>query len=492
MNDFTMAAICSASVVALVAVSELVRRQFNAPGRLTRLAVHTACGVLSALAPWLFHSRWWPTAVAAGAMLLLGFARLRGLLPSLHAARPRSYGTVWFPLSAILLYQVAWDTPVLVAIPLLVMAFADTAGVLVGEGMRSPRPLPAGLPGKTWDGSVAVFAVTGLAVSLGWEAIRLGPTAEALLVGLACAPIAAVVESLSRRGLDNLTLPLAVAFTLVIPLGDPANQPMALLAAEGLAAVVVIASVRWGALRPDGGAGAFLLAAWLLGGGGWPWTLPVLLFFVSSSLLSSAWPGRREGARRLAAKGSRRDFWQVAANGGIALLAYVVWLAGWADLLGWAAFGGAVAAVTADTWSTEVGTALRAQARLITTGRRVPAGTSGGVSLPGTMAALLGAVAIGATVALLYPEGMGNPHLVGAVAAIGGIAGSVMDSLLGATLQVHYRLSPDGTVTERKPGPEVDYERDRGLKWLNNDSVNAVAAVSGALVAAMLAALLIG
>lgn len=491
MSDFTVAVISSAGVMALVTVSELVGRFFGAPVRLTRLSVHTASGGLAALAPWIFHSRWWPTAIAAGAMLLLGIARMRGQLPSLHAARPRSYGTVWFPLSAMLLYQAAWGVPALITIPLLVMAFADTAGVLVGEGMRAPRPLPEGLPGKTWDGTVAVFAVTGLAVSLAWEAIGLGSTGEALLVGLACAPIAAVVESLSHRGLDNLTLPLAVAFTLVIPLGDPANQPVALLAAEGLAAAVVIASVRWGALRPDGAAGAFLLAAWLLGGGGWSWTLPVLVFFVSSSLLSFAGDNRREEARRLTAKGSRRDLWQVAANGGIPLLVFSLWLTGWTDTLGWPAFAGALAAAASDTWATEVGTALRSQARLITTGRRVPAGTSGGISLPGTMAALLGALAIGATVALLHPEGLPNPLLMAVFAVIGGLAGSSVDSVLGATLQVHFRLKSDGTVTERKPAPGVEYERERGLMWLNNDSVNAVAALTGAFVAAMLAALLI-
>jgi uncharacterized protein (TIGR00297 family) len=182
--------------------------------------------------------------------------------------------------------------------------------------------------------------------------------------------------------------------------------------------------------------------------------------------------------------------WQVAANGGIPLLVFVLWRAGWIGLPGWAAFGGAIAAATSDTWSTEIGTALRSQARLITTGRRVPAGTSGGISLPGTIAALLGTLAIGATVALLYPQGMENRLLMAVAAAAGGVAGSAMDSLLGATLQVHYRLKPDGIVTERKPAPGVDYERDRGLKWLNNDSVNAVACLTGGLVAAILAAIL--
>lgn len=487
MNDSLIAAASVAALVLLVGVAEAAHRLLGVPGRMTRLSVHIAAGTLAALAPLLFRSALWPSAAAGVAVAVNFLAYRRGMFRSLHVARPRSAGTVWFPASALLLYLMAWDRPALITIPLLVMAFADAAGVVVGEGLKAPRRLPGRLAEKTWDGSVAVFAVTGLAVSLGWEAFRLGPTGSALLVGLACAPIAAVVEATSRKGLDNLTLPLAVAFTLLIPLSAPAEAPWGLLSAEALAAVTVVAAVRWRSLSPGGAAGAFLLAAWLLGGGGWAWTLPVLVFFILSSALSRMWTARRAEAMRRAEKGSRRDLAQVMANGGVPLAIFAGWMVtGGTDLL-WPAFIGAVAAAAADTWGTEIGTAFRAEARLVTTWRVVPAGTSGGISLPGTAASAAGAMVIGLA-ALVVPVADAPGGWVAAVCGtVGGLAGALVDSLLGATLQAHW-CDAGGRITERRPrGAGAVRAPVRGVAWIDNDVVNALAAAVGAGVAALLA-----
>ncbi len=62
-----------------------------------------------------------------------------------------------------------------------------------------------------------------------------------------------------------------------------------------------------------------------------------------------------------------------------------------------------MAAVTADTWATELGVLAAQPPRLITTGRRVAPGASGGVTPAGTLAALAGAGFIGVVGALLRP-----------------------------------------------------------------------------------------
>ncbi len=485
-----MAAACWLGLVLFVGAVEFLRQVVRVSERLTRLSVHLSAGALAALVPWLFDRAFWPSVVAGSAMLLVSIARWRGLLPSIHAARPHSYGTILFPASAFFLYILAWGTPILITAPLLVMTFADAAGVLVGEGLQSPRGLPEGLNGKTWDGSVAVFGLTGLAVSLCWEAFGFGPTYEALLVGLACAPVAAAVEALSRGGLDNLTLPLAVAFTLMIPLGGPPGPPVSLLAAEALAMVVALAAVRWRALRPDGAFAAFVLATWLLGGGGWAWTLPVVAFFLFSSALSRLSIGRRAAALRRVEKDSRRDLGQVLANGGVPFALFAVWMAGASTDLLWPAFLGAVATATADTWATEIGTSFRAQARLITTGRLVPAGTSGGVTLAGTMGAVAGAAVIGVTAALVPASVTGPAPVIAAVAVAGGVAGAMVDSLLGATAQAHWP-GEEGRMTEIRPASGHDRGPPaRGFGWVDNDMVNGMAAVAGAALAGVLALLL--
>ena len=152
----------------------------------------------------------------------------------------------------------------------------------------------------------------------------------------------------------------------------------------------------------------------------------LLAFFISGSLLS-------QGGER------RRNARQVIANGGIAALAA---LAG-----SWTAFAGAIAAATADTWATEIGRHARALPRLITTGRPVPAGTDGGITVLGTAGGCAGAAAIAALSSLL-----GQP---GIAIAVAGVLGMFVDSLLGASVQ--------GTV-----------------RWLDNDAVNLAATASGA------------
>lgn len=481
-----MALLCALTVGAMVLTAEVLGRLLAIPGRVTRLAVHIGCGTLVALTPLLFRERWWPAGIALTALLALFLSRREGWLPSLHAARPTSYGTVWFSFSALVLYLIAWEKPHLITLPLLVMAFADGAGMLVGEMRRNTILLPEYFRGKSWDGSIAVFAITGLCIGLGWEAFGFGSTGEALLVGLACAPVAAAVEAISFRGLDNLTLPFAMAFTLLL-IEYSIGQPQELLLAEAAAVALTAGAVRWRALRADGAAGAFLIATWLLGGGGWSWTLPVIVFFILSSLLSLLSENLRRGKVSAAVKGAKRDLVQVLANGGIPVGLFMAHILGLPLYLAWPAFLGAVATATADTWATEIGTALKTEARLITTGQIVPAGTSGGITLMGSISSILGAVAIGITALVVAPTGVISVLPAALAGALGGLSGSLADSILGATLQVRFRCPACGKITEGRFHCEgVQLEKISGLRVLDNDAVNACTGILGAAVALLL------
>jgi uncharacterized membrane protein len=68
---------------------------------------------------------------------------------------------------------------------------------------------------------------------------------------------------------------------------------------------------------------------------------------------------------------------------------------------------------------------------------------------------------------------------------IGGLAGSLADSLLGATVQAIYR-APSGE-TERPTAPDgAPNPTLRGWRWMNNDAVNLLSSVIGGLVALIL------
>lgn len=212
---------------------------------------------------------------------------------------------------------------------------------------------------------------------------------------------------------------------------------------------------------------------------GWDWGALLIAFFATSTLLSRA--GRdRKSARTgaIVAKGGDRDAIQVLANGGIFAVCALLFAATSAPP--WAALGlGALAASTADTWATEVGTLAAHAPRSILTWRPVPAGTSGGITVPGTAAALAGAAALA-----LLAAALGWPARVATAAAIGGVAGALADSLLGATVQSHRRCPVCNAATERDVHPcGTRTVPAGGWPWLDNDAVNALCGVVGAAVA---------
>lgn len=289
-----------------------------------------------------------------------------------------------------------------------------------------------------------------------------------------------------------------------------------------LAAIVAVGGWRARALTAGGAAGAVLVGGAVFGVGGLLWGALLVVFFVSSSALSRLRGAEKARAEREFAKGGRRDLGQVLANGGVpALLALAQLVRPELDLT--PAFVGAIAAVTADTWATEVGLLSRGTPRLITTGRRVPAGTSGAVTGLGLGAALAGGLAIGTAAAglvrLAEPAARiisGTADLFAGVARIGvggaaanagavlwprlllvapvaALAAALADSLLGATTQAMYRCPRCDAETERRIHHCGEPTRlVRGLPFMTNDAVNLAASAIGALVAAGLYAIVLG
>jgi uncharacterized protein (TIGR00297 family) len=252
------------------------------------------------------------------------------------------------------------------------------------------------------------------------------------------------------------------------------------------------------ALSTSGVFGAVVIGTLIFGFGGWVWGLLLITFFVSSSWLSHYRRADKIQVSEKFAKGSRRDFGQTLANGGLGAILAVVF-AQFPEPVLFAAFVGAMATVNADTWATELGVLSRVTPRSITTGQRVAPGTPGGVTSLGTWAAVAGALLIGTLATLLGQvqsllagggwglEAVSYPLL----AIVGGVSGSMFDSLLGATVQGVYYCDLCRKETE-SPVHRCGHPTRllRGLVWLNNDVVNFLSSVVGAMLAASLAWLL--
>jgi uncharacterized protein (TIGR00297 family) len=250
-----------------------------------------------------------------------------------------------------------------------------------------------------------------------------------------------------------------------------------------LAALIAVAAWRLGALSTSGAVAAALVGSLTYGIGGLPAAILLIAFFTSSSLLSRAFASRKRQVTANFAKGGQRDWAQVAANGGMAVLALAAGAVGWLSVpVAWGAFAAALATVNADTWATELGVLSANQPRLITTGKLVSRGTSGGVSLLGSVVALAAALAIGILAWMLVRPA--SPIIIG-IAALAGLLGSFVDSYLGAMVQAIYYCPKCKKETERHPlhscGTKTTFRR--GWAWLDNDWVNFLSSVAGAVLA---------
>lgn len=284
-----------------------------------------------------------------------------------------------------------------------------------------------------------------------------------------------------------------------------------------LPAIVALAAWRLRWLTRNGAISTLVVGLVIFWLGGGKATLPLLTFFVTSSLLSKLARSRSlqekkqekqqekqdnikkqkqkkqdkienqdkiESQDSIEAKGSTRDAGQVWANGGaavaIVLLHRALVLTGFPPYRLEALpilFLVAFATVNADTWATELGRLAGQTPRSLRDGKPVPAGTSGAITVVGTLAALAGALIVPLAVYFVWPL---NPaQLVCVVWA--GFLGCLIDSLLGASFQAQYLDPETGLITERTQIHGRPTRKIRGLPWMNNDLVNFLASVGGVL-----------
>jgi uncharacterized protein (TIGR00297 family) len=251
-----------------------------------------------------------------------------------------------------------------------------------------------------------------------------------------------------------------------------------------LALGIALAARRFRSLSGSGAVAAVAVGT-VCSAAGWSWAAMVIAFFLTSTLLGRVRADLR--ARRIGAvvaKGGPRDARQVLANGGLfaaAALGHLMhasnsWLA-----LG----GGALAAAAADTWATEIGSLASRPPRDILRWVSVAPGMSGGVTLVGTTASIIGAAFVGTMAALA-----GWPPGVAAAIVAGGIAGSLADSVLGAAAQVRRWCDRCDMATEQAvhvcgTGTRIS----GGIAWIDNDTVNLISVALGGITAVLLAGL---
>jgi uncharacterized protein (TIGR00297 family) len=469
----------------LISSAEVIRRMMNGGSEVTRKFVHVVAGVLMMVSPFIFHSGI-PVLVITGMMVLATFLSIKlDLLKSIHGTDRTSYGTTYHPLSFFILVLLFWDrSPEILTISISILAVPDALAAMVGQRVKNPHFIELDLERKTVEGTVTMFVSSLLCILLLFFYFDIQTHHSMFLVIVLTAMFVTGWELISFKGSDNLTVPLSAAFILnVFMFPTPFHPSEQMITAFGLGLLIGLFSFFFNFLSLSGSIATFLLAVIVYGIGGWVWTVPILMFFIASSLLSKYGKAKKKRLEKIFDKSSKRDSGQVAANGGLAGLIILLWYCypEWNEL--YLYYLATIAAVTADTWGTEIGTLMKGKPRSIITLSPVDVGTSGGVSIAGFVGGAAGAVLIAASAAL-FDDSM-ITWMIAVKLVVSGVIGSVVDSLLGATVQAQF-VTPDGGVTERTSVNGIPTTLVRGFRWMNNDLVNLCCGMSGAVVAYLL------
>lgn len=246
------------------------------------------------------------------------------------------------------------------------------------------------------------------------------------------------------------------------------------------ACIISAIAVRFRSLSLSGAAAATFVGT-VASGAGWNFAAVLLVFFISATAVSRfRAQTKNQRLSRVIAKGNTRDPLQVLANGSV-FVAAALWMIARPGEIAMFAAVAALAGACADTWATEIGSLSRSNPRSILSGKPVPAGTSGGVTILGVAAAAVGAATVG-----LAGMGAGMPPAIVVSCVVAGLAGASVDSLVGASLQSRRWCAACSEYTEREVHScGAPTSPAAGLSWLDNDKVNFICTLFAALVGAL-------
>ncbi len=205
--------------------AELLYRKFKVKAEYTRKIVHVGTGLLTLLFPILLSNHWSVLFLCGSFLIILLLSLKYNFLPGINAIDRVSYGSIAYPIIVFICYLV-WEqvekplagdrTPYsFFYLPILIMALADPAAALVGKAYPY-GVFKWGGEKKSFAGSFAFFCVAFIISIIFFFNSSGFPIITSLIYAFILAIISAFIEVVSRNGLDNLTIPLAVLIVLYI------------------------------------------------------------------------------------------------------------------------------------------------------------------------------------------------------------------------------------------------------------------------------------
>ena len=439
--------------------------------RITRKTVHILIGFEWVIL-YLFHGASIHfLAVCLAFLLLLVVAYKKNLLKMISSDGENAPGTVYYAVSmsvmaAVSIFEPRFILPFGVAV--FATSFGDGFAGLLGQLLKKHNPII--YQKKTLAGALANFlfsTTSALIFMLIFPEMNLR-IYHCVLIGL----LAAGVELVSAFGLDNILLPLSTSvFTYCLSVfSDTVNYVIPIV----LTPLVVLFVKKKNALTRGGITLALVLdvvVSVTLGNTGFV----LLLLFLSLGIFTDKL--KRKSVLGVEEKGACRDALQVLSNGFVPMITAVASCFAWKEAFIFT-YVAVLAEALGDTAASSLGSHARRTFDLFKL-RRCERGMSGGVSFVGTLSAL-GFSAVIPLAAFALNALTLDKAMFAAALAFGGV---IFDSFLGSVFQAKYRCTLCNKMTEKKLHCGEPTAFASGVKFVTNDTVNAISSVFTAAVA---------
>lgn len=410
------------------------------------------------MAIFFFDNVYWACALP----LVFIFVNLGSHFFRLFPAMEREHdtlGTVWYAVSLTILVYLAYRVPSLLpycAIATLALGYGDGLAGVIGV-KKNRHPLNFGGTNKTLEGSATVLLVTFLA---SFGVLFFYESSNLFFLSFIIGVVGMILECVSLKGTDNLTLPLGIVFLGFLLTKD--LFPIPIILPFAIAAFIFFFAYGAKKLTLGGGLGAVLLAVVTIFCVGYPLFFALVFFLISSNVLEKV-RIRRLGHLK---KEGARNIKQVVANGLPCFFSAILYGITGHDIFFLLSFV-SVAASTSDTWSGEIGMMGKEKVRGIITHREMEKGLSGGVTKLGFLGGILGSASI--ALFLLGTSIADLPFAI-TVIIIFGCFSSIVDSIIGDLFQGKFYDQKTHTITEDKHQQGTVLEA--GIAWVSNNIVN--------------------
>ncbi|CCV64629.1 hypothetical protein, similar to phosphatidate cytidylyltransferase cdsA (2.7.7.41), putative fragment [Alteracholeplasma palmae J233] len=204
-------------VFCVIGLAEILKKKKVLGDEASRKLIHIGVSNWWFLMFYFFDQIYYAIAAPIIFIILNYVSYKTNLIKSMERSGKGNLGTVYFPISLLLLViaSMTFTTPLVGGIGILVLGYGDGLAALLGKKFGKKQIINH----KTWVGSITMFLVSFLVSTLlmvGYSSISIQYILlYAGLVGI----LATLIELLTPKGLDNLTLPLLISLLMYVLIG---------------------------------------------------------------------------------------------------------------------------------------------------------------------------------------------------------------------------------------------------------------------------------